>query len=82
LGEAGHCRVEGLSYTNGATSWLVIPSKDGAQSLSKRRGEASKHRARLGPGLRRDDGWVGVLEFPTGAKEKKAAFRYAQGHGT
>jgi hypothetical protein len=35
---------------------LVIPSKDGTQSFSKRRGEASQHRARLGPGLRRDDG--------------------------
>jgi hypothetical protein len=30
----------------------VITSKDGTQSLPKRCGEASKHRARLGPGLK------------------------------
>jgi hypothetical protein len=35
---------------------FVIPAKAGTQSLHKRRGEASRHRARLGPGLRRDDG--------------------------
>jgi hypothetical protein len=33
----------------------VIPAKAGTQSLNKRRGEDSQHRARLGPGLRRDD---------------------------
>jgi hypothetical protein len=33
----------------------VIPAKAGTQSLHKPRGEASQHRARLGPGLRRDD---------------------------
>jgi hypothetical protein len=36
----------------------VIPAKAGTQSLHKPRGEASQHRARLGPGLRRDDGGV------------------------
>jgi hypothetical protein len=33
----------------------VIPAKAGTQSLHDRSGEASQHRARLGPGLRRDD---------------------------
>jgi hypothetical protein len=33
----------------------VIPAKAGTQSLHMRRSEASKQRARLGPGLRRDD---------------------------
>jgi hypothetical protein len=33
----------------------VIPAKAGTQSIHKRSGVASKLRARLGPGLRRDD---------------------------
>jgi hypothetical protein len=36
-------------------SITVIPAKAGTQSLHKSRGEASQNRARLGPGLRRDD---------------------------
>jgi DNA-nicking Smr family endonuclease len=35
---------------------LVIPAKAGTQSLHKQRSGASNHPARLGPGLRRDDG--------------------------
>jgi hypothetical protein len=33
----------------------VIPAKAGTQSLREQRGEASRLRTRLGPGLRRDD---------------------------
>jgi 3-hydroxyisobutyrate dehydrogenase-like beta-hydroxyacid dehydrogenase len=38
-----------------AAKLAVIPAKAGTQSLHERSGEASEHRARLGPGLRRDD---------------------------
>jgi hypothetical protein len=40
--------------------YAVIPAQVGTQSLHKRSGKASKQRARLGPGLRRDDGVVCV----------------------
>jgi 3-hydroxyisobutyrate dehydrogenase-like beta-hydroxyacid dehydrogenase len=51
IGELGLSPVpEGLS-----AKLAVIPAKAGTQSLHKRSGEASKQRARLGPGLRRDD---------------------------
>jgi hypothetical protein len=41
------------------TASVVIPAKAGTQSLHKTSGEASKQRARLGPGLRRDDEFMG-----------------------
>jgi hypothetical protein len=51
IGELGLSPVpEGLS-----AKLAVIPAKAGTQSLHKRSGEASKQRARLGPGLRQDD---------------------------
>ncbi len=49
--------VLGISpVPEGLTAKLfVIPAEAGPQSLHKRSGEASEHRARLGPGLCRDD---------------------------
>jgi aminoglycoside phosphotransferase (APT) family kinase protein len=47
--------IAGVHAFDWGGAGIVIPAKAGPQSLPNQRGEASKHGARLGPGLRRDD---------------------------
>jgi aminoglycoside phosphotransferase (APT) family kinase protein len=53
--------IAGVHAFDWAAAGIVIPAKAGTQSLHKKLGEASKHWARLGPGLRRDDVKIVVL---------------------